>query len=391
MDGTPAGPSSLLHPPSSPVPAICPICGGARRALKSTVGKPIKEVVPNWKRIAAMKAEFTRAHFLREVCGIWARETRGWYSEDALERCVASGLANNLQPEVARATANVGADVHYFLGYDPAPAAKSGNDDAGMVVLRARPRPGLAAEPGSNLSDWLVEYVWAYRLRGEVKKAGQDNGVMFASTTNQMSGRVHTCHRRFGLSGIMMDPGGGGNLVLPELNKSRQIINGVETECTPIACPDDITVSNAYLILNLFLRRDVGIQQLWPLLVGDDGLYEAMHIVFQEAVEHGVVTFPLPFKDRPGETTKDWEPEKRWALINLDELRRQLMNIQGATQDDGTWALTRNGAKTFSAIGKKDLAYAGIFAFVRFLIWLKIGEFEFGREAEGEVGIYECR
>ena len=227
-------------------------------------------------------------------------------------------------------------------------------------------------------------------MRGEVKR-GDDEGVLFASTTNQMSGRVHQCHRRFGLTGILMDPGGGGNLVLPELNKSRQNIGGIETECTPIACPDDITVSNAHLILNLFLRRDSGISQLWPLLIGDDGLYEAMHVVFQEAVEHGIVSFPLPFNERPGDTTKDWDREKRWALINLDEARRQLLHIQAATHDDGSWALTKNGAKQFSAIGKKDLAYSAIFAYVRFLIWLKLGEFEFGREEEGEVGIYECR
>jgi len=255
---------------------------------------------------------------------------------------------------------------------------------------RLRPRPGLGAPPTSNLSDWLCEFVWAYRMRGEVKR-GTEDGVLFASTTNQMSGRVHETHSRFGLSGVLMDPGGGGNLVLPELNKSRQMINGVEMECTPIACPDDISVSSgAQLILNLFKRGDRGIQQLWPVLVGDDGLYEAMHVAFQEAVEHGIVSWPLPFKERPGETTKDWDREKRWALINLDEMRRQLMMIQAATNDDGTWLLTRNGNRTFSAIGKKDLAYAGIFAYVRFLIWLKVGDFEHGREEEGEVGIFEC-
>lgn len=371
---------------------VCPVCVGERRALKSTVGKPIKEVVPNWKRIRDMKQEFTRAHFLREVCGVWARETRGWYSEDAVERCVAIGHANNLQPEIARNN-SLGNDVNYFLGYDPAPAQNKSSDDAGLVVLRARPRPGLAAPPSQNLSDWLCEYVWAYRMRGELKRGKDvaDEGVLFASTTNQMSGRVHGCHRRFGLAGILMDPAGGGNLVLPELNKSRQLLNGVETECTPIACPDDVTVANASFILNLYLRRDGGIQQLWPLLVGDDGLYEAMHIVFQEAVEHGIVSFPLPFNERPGDTTKDWDREKRWALINLDEMRRQLVMIQAATHDDGSWALSKNGAKSFSAIGKKDLGYAGIFAYVRFLIWLKMGDFEFGREQDGEVGIFECK
>lgn len=378
-------------PASAGEAKVCPVCGGARRALKSTVGKPLKEVVPNWKTIASMKKEFTRAHFLREGLGIWARETRGWYSEAAVERCVAAGMGNNLQPETTRNSA-LGSELHYFLGYDPAPAQTSTADDAGLAVLRCRPRPGLGAPPTSNLSDWLCEYVWAYRMRGQIRRGrADDDGVLFASTTNQMSGRVHACHRQFGLNGILMDVGGGGNLIMPELNKSKQWLNGVEMECTPIASPDDITVANAHPILNMLRRTDGGIKALWPLLPGDDGLAEAMHVAFQEAVEHGVVTFPLPFKERPSSTTVGWDREKRWALINLDEARRQLMQIQVATNDDGSWAVTRNGAKQFSAVGKKDLAYACIMAYVRFLIWLKLGEFEFGREEEGDVGIYEAR
>jgi hypothetical protein len=277
--------------------------------------------------------------------------------------------------------------VHYFLGYDPAPAQTKSSDDAGLAILRIRPRPGLGAAPTSNFSDWLFEFVWAYRMRGEMKRQ-QEPGILFANSVRQMSGLVHSVHRRFKLSGILMDPAGGGNLIVPELNKERQVIAGIETEVTPIATADDISVTNAHFILNLYLRRDRGVSTLWPLLIGDDGLYEAMHVAFQEAVEHSVVSFPLPFADRPGSTTVEWPAEMRWALINLDAARKQMMNIQAATRDDGSWELTKNGAKTFSASGKKDLAYACILAYVRALIWLKTGEFEFNREGDDEPGCY---
>jgi len=263
-----------------------------------------------------------------------------------------------------------------------------------MAIMRARPKPGLGAEPTSNVGDWLCEFVWAYRVRGElaVAHAYDEQGVLFASTTGQMSGRVHACHRQFSLDGILLDVGGGGNLIMTELSKSRQPINGVEVECNPIACVDDMTCgADAQLILNMFRRNDSGISQLWPLLRGDDSLAEAMHVVFQEAVEHGIVSFPMPFQERPASTTKDWDREKRWALINLDEARRQMMNIHAAMNDDGTYALTRNGAKQFSAVGKKDLAYACIMAYVRFLLWLKVGNFQTAQSDEDSVGISEVK
>lgn len=361
----------------------CPICKGEGRMLTATKGKPFREVIPDWTTIGTMKTEFTTAHYKREVLGLWARETRGWYSEDALERCVAAGLANGTEPETARSG---GDNVHYFEGVDPAPAHTAKADDGAKAILRVRPRPGLAGPPTGNLSDWLPEFVWAYRVRGEVRRQ-LDEGTFFAERTRDWSGLIHKKHREFGLTGILLDKQGGGAHIIPELNKSRQIIDGVEMEVTPIATTDDITVVNATNILNIYRRQDEGIQELWPILQGDDNLYEAMHIVFQEAVEHALVCFPLPFNERPGETTKDWSKEKRWALINLDEARRQLVNIQANTNDDGTWALTKNNAKTFSSAIKKDLAYACIFAYVRFLIWLKKDDFDSG-EDESEPGIY---
>ncbi len=383
-------PQRVISPP--PVKP-CGACRDDGRVLTSTPGKPFREVVPDWATIASMKAEFTTAHYKREVLGIWARETRGWYSEDALEKCVRAGFANNLQPETARpggVNLEESTDIHYFMGIDPAPAQSKTADDGAMAVMRARPRPGLGAPPTSNVSDWLCEFVWAYRVRGEVRRQ-LDEGTFFANRTREWSGLIHGKHQHFGLSGLLMDKQGGGAQIITELNKTKQLINGVERECMPIATADDITAPTAQFILNLYMRRDDGISMLWPILQGDDNLYEAMHIAFQEAVEHALVSFPLPFNDRPAETTKDWPIELRWALINLDAARQQMLNVQALTDDAGMWTLTRNGAKTFTVgTGKKDLAYACIFAYVRFLIWLKKAEFDFSHQDDDETGVYKA-
>jgi hypothetical protein len=326
----------------------------------------------------------TRSHFQREALGLWARETRGWYAEDALDRCVRNGIAAGTEVELGR-NATL-ADVHYFEGIDPAPAQSKKADDGAMAVLRARPKPGLGRPPTSHVADWLAEFVWAYRVRGETNRR-LDEGVFVAQRAREWSGLIHKKHGHFVLEGILMDPQGGGQQIWPELNKTRQLVDGQEREATPIAALDDYSVGNAHRILLLFMREYV--ETLWPILQpGVDSLYDAMHTVFQEAVEHGEVLFPQPFNERPREETESWPAEQQWALKNLDAARHQLEEIQVATKDNGEWDLTRNGNKRFSATGKKDLAYACLFAYIRFLIWLKMGELEFGRQDDGEPGVY---
>lgn len=267
-------------------------------------------------------------------------------------------------------------NTYYFLGIDPAPAQGRKSDDGALAVLKVRPKvpAGLASgivTPTNNISDWLAEFVWCYRMRGK--------------SIREWSGFIHLKHRHFGFAGICMDPQGGGQWINLELVKAKQMIMGIETDCVPIA--DMVSISadpSAQLILTMYRRSDPGIAQLWPHLAGDDNLSEAMHVVFQEAMTYMLASFPKPFSDRTREETEAWEEERKWALKDLDAARGQLIDIQVATLEDGTWAMTRNGAKSFSALGKKDLAYACIFAYVRFLIWLKMGELEFSGEGTEE-------
>ena len=358
--------------------------------LRSFSGKPFKDEIIDWNAIRNMKTQFTRSHFLRECLGVRVRETAGFYSEAALARCVELGLAHGLQPEIGRSgvpgargqvsgfsgpdTPHLTPETFYFLGIDPAPAQRKTADEGAMAVLRVRPRPGLGAPPTNNLSDWLPEFVWAYRVT-----------YKNPFTNRQWCGFIHKKHRQFGFAGICMDPQGGGQQIMTELNKTRQLVDGIETEVRPIASLEDTTVGDASFILNLFRGTDAGISVIWPIVQGVDGLYDAAHSTFQQAIEHMECAFPPP---QPAEVFRDWPEEKVWAQNNLIAARNQLQAIQVATTEDGRWDLTRHGARRFSALGKKDLAYACLYAWVRFMVWLKMNEQEFSGAEDGETGFY---
>ncbi len=264
--------------------------------------------------------------------------------------------------------------VHYFLGIDPAPGQTRAANDGALVAGRARPR-NPNAEPTSLPSDWYFEYTWAYRLRN--------------ASARQWSGLMHAKHQQFNFTGMLMDPGGGGLLIMQELKEQKQIINGVDTTCVPILCPDiDGGVVNGYFLLNLFRRGDSGIAALWPLLAGDDNLVDAMHTSFQQAVEHSMVAFPPGMDARAPEAYADWSEERKWAMKDLSAVVRQLQRIEVLTRDDGTWALTSRNARQFPKQGKNDLAYAAIYAYIRFLVWLKSAEMEFSLSGDEDAGVY---
>jgi hypothetical protein len=278
----------------------------------------------------------------------------------------------------------------YFSGWDPAPAQSKKADDGAGAVLKLTLKAGMA--PSENEGDSNFAFVWAYRIRGKQKFVAPgepDRGMYLAETSRKWAGFMHQKHLHFGFNGMMIDPqaGGQGPSIIPELNKPRQLINGVEEECIPIAQLDE-ALGNALYILSLFKRKDVGVQELWTMLLGDDNLIDAAHNKFQSMTDHRQILFPKPFNERPKSETSQWPVEKQWALKNLDAGRVQLRNIEVAANDDGSYRLTGNGAKQFSARGKKDIAYAMVMALVRALIWIKMNGFEYEGQDGDTGGVY---
>lgn len=249
---------------------------------------------------------------------------------------------------------------YYFCGFDTAPAQSARADDGAIVVLRATPRH--EAEEGA-LSERADDYAESALYARKIRNA----------SARQWSGFLHLLDERFGgFSMIVGDPGGGGLFIRKELGSSRQLIENAERECTPIVTPDD---PNAPVVakytLRLFKRGDTGIESVWPKLAGDDVLNDAAHGALREAIEHGHVVLPPDAREWKRDQVAGWSEERQFALRNLSEMAAQLVNITVATKDDGTYAFTKHNVRMFSARGRKDLAYAFMYAHVAFLIWLR--------------------
>jgi hypothetical protein len=274
----------------------------------------------------------------------------------------------------------------FFEGIDPAPSDQQRSDWGALVEGVAIPRiyePSAGAAPkrkrdwefSSNPSDWYFGYVCARVLTVREK-----------ASCRQWSGIIHERHRRFGFEKMLMDPGGGGILVQRELRAPKQLLEGVETEVTPIADQVDgpKLVARAHFILHMFKRGDPGVEQVWPdpsgsgkSLAGDELLKDAMMSSFKEALDSTAVAFPGPVAEWMAEKRTEverWGEERSWALKNLDAATVQLKNILVATREDGSHLFTKRGAHIFQSLTRDDIAMAAMLCYGAFLIWLRTDE-----------------
>lgn len=328
-------------------------------------GKSFKDEFRIDGKIKSMKEQFTPDHILRELFGVWSSSTRGWYTGESVTAAVARGRL--LQSEVLACRGEDAPGWYYFEGIDPAPALGERSDDGVIVMARARVRPEVTMHQSlegeeafsQNPHDWQFEYLYAHRCR--------------KLSVRQWSGKVHALQELFAPEMICMDYNGGGAHIGLELRQTNQLLNGVETLCTPIAPPSE-PLPDARYNLCLFKRGDPCIEGLWPRMAGDELLVDAMHVAFQSALEH-VIALPVPWNERSGEERerlcREWGPERVWSGRMLTEGMQQLLSITVLTDESGAWVTGRRGGRSFSASGKKDIAYAMIYTWVAFLVWLR--------------------
>ena len=253
-------------------------------------------------------------------------------------------------------------NVYYCAGVDPAPALGKNSDDGAIAIAKWWPRSRQINKDyfSENLTDWWFGFVGACRLRG-------------ASATT-WSGKIHELHSRYNFSIVTMDPGGGGNFIMGELRSKRQKVLGNDKDCRPICTLND-TIPDGWPILRMFKRGDYGVESLWNKLTGDDFLADHMHVTFLDAVETGQIVFPVPWNDRSADERarieKEWSPQDCWAIKDISLGMKQLTKIRVIVNDVGEWVTTKRGAKQFEAVGKKDVAYAMIYAYIGFKMWIR--------------------
>lgn len=250
----------------------------------------------------------------------------------------------------------------YVGGIDPSQAIGAKSDPGVIISARVQPKY-LPEDPDwwSPLpSDWYFMPCYGYRC---VKMSGR-----------QWGGKIHQVSRRFNWVKVCMDPGGGGGQIMMELRHTRQLIAGVEEEVSPICTPID-ALPDSRAILSMFKRGDGGIESIWPKLPGDDMLVDAMHVTVLDALETGVWALPpCPDKGEMAKLHEGWPEEKIWAHKLLMQGRKQMGSGRVVMNDDGTYALTKRGARQWEWTGKKDVAYAKFYAYVAFRIWLAGGD-----------------
>lgn len=249
----------------------------------------------------------------------------------------------------------------YFAGIDPAPAQGKANDDGAISILRAMP----TVEAPEYESDFQLDFIYDRAVR-DVDIPG-------------WSGLIHEKERDFGFARMVMDWGGGGQWIYPELAKRKQIIGGAEVNVRPIV-PLDSQAIDAAFILSFVLRRDSGMQALWPDQLrnstGDDVLKSLMHVAFREAWMKGLfgvaprhaelVRATLPDGSK---FTNGWTEERVYASVMGSRALDQMGAFGAATRADGSWDMTKNGAHRFTSRLRDDFVDSRRNAYTAFRIW----------------------
>ncbi len=331
-------------------------------------GRSFKQIFREDKTILDMRKNKSAAGFRQEGLGIWSVNGAGLYTGELIEKAYNIGKSRGVDIMVSRRDdwekeRERLARVHYFLGVDPAKSEKLKADDGTMAILRVQP---AIERPTANVEDWMADFVWAYRVPKGNRKLD----------TGHWSGLIHRKHQQFNFTGIMMDggAGGGGNWIRPELGKSVQNIRGVQTKVRPIACQEDeSTMITGDFNLAMFKRGDEKLEKYWDEqnVRGDDNLIDNAHKDFWTGLNLGVIGLAPTLKSRKPHTIADWSEERRYANLLTELGAKQLTRISFQTNDDGSVFYTSHNARSFSARGKKDFAYAMIYAYIRFLMWVK--------------------
>lgn len=270
--------------------------------------------------------------------------------------------------------------VFFFNGTDTAPSETQRADDGATVVAAATPRRDL--QPGEPLprfeTDWNLDYIYARVFTAKHRLSAR-----------QWSGFLHGLHQRFGFTRLCLDAGagGGGVFVKRELLNTGQLIDGVERNVVPIFDStiesQRLSTGQAQFILSMFKRGDPGIDAVWPdptgskSLAGDDMLKDALLSAYREAMFHGILHWPPEADEYMAthkEETASWGAERIWALKNLAGGAKQLCSIVVETAEkDGQQVQvhTSRGARRFSTLGKDDIAYAKMYCYAAFRVWLQ--------------------
>ena len=297
---------------------------------------------------------------LAEAFGVGGLQGEDWFEAGMLDGLEELGVKREVKPVMSRMgderAREVGQEnVFYFGGVDPAPAKGPKNDFGAVAVLRAILLPGRG---GENETDYELDLVYLRKVRNY--KAGQ------------WSGLIHEKHGDFRLERIVIDLGGGGEWIIPELREARQLVDGVMVERKPIIEFGFPMVEGDPVLVSL-RAKDLEIARLFPdlkNLVGPEWMKDLVNTMFQTAVGKGILALPKPYKLWKQEEMAGWMPDRVWALRWLSLVRDHMGNVVVPKEADGRYKLSARGAKLFEKKGRDDFHDAFRNAYIGFRCWL---------------------
>ena len=324
--------------------------------------RSFRDVFRDDRAMKDMRKSHSISGFMQEALGLWSKNGKGWYTQDVIDHAYDIGLNRGTLPlvgahqDIAAKDPKRMAIVRYFEGEDPARGETTKAADGAKVVLRAEP---AVEKPTADIKDWKLDFVWAYKVR--------------KADAPQWAAITHRKNLAFNFDLICMDSQGGGQWIRPELAKERQNIRGEVVQVQPIACIEDETTVplNSRFILSMFKITDNRIQKAWGhmRLSHPSNLVDTAHCEFLTAFNSGIIGLPPKLGNR--DMTQAWSEERVHANQMLDLMAAQLTRICVRTDNSGKNYFNSYLAREFGSKGRKDFAYAGMYAFTAFFCWLK--------------------
>lgn len=236
---------------------------------------------------------------------------------------------------------------------------------------------GRGQSRGNHKGDDFAFTIWRIPAKGEHAHPvhlTRKTGV----TAEQMSGIVHDLHRKFNLSLIMYDPGGGGIFLRDELRKIQQTIKGEPVECTPIVEFDDITGTIGDTVLVPFSRSAMHIQQMWGKMTSPSVLVNRMHRSLKMSIDAQTILLPPVWNGWASAGIDPNDPDMMRRRLNkstgfsatdrvkaeLDLAVSQLIRVDVKRDAEGNPVTDQGGQYKFLSKFKKDSAYSLAYGFI---------------------------
>jgi len=318
--------------------------------------------------IASQKRKMTRDAFRRQYLGIWTIDGTNYYHPHTIALCRRPGII----PQTRRRHPN----EIFVLGQD-------------------------VAEPGSKHADWcawfvnrIVEVSRREQATMEMEGMYYHVAAVFAHQlrnrdAGQIAALTHWLNIKYGFSVIVLDPGGGGRWVLPELRKTTQVINGIERHVTGLTTRDDPMGAILKRPIVSFYKRggdmDTFIEEDWRR--GDEGFIERSHQLYLDSWQGQHHLWPAREQDRPREQLLQFSREQRVAQHWMDVAAKQVMAIRLLRRPDGSKLTSKRGYGLFEAKVKKDLGYSSLYAHMGVQLWMHDREMAGMAEGGGCFGV----